>query len=381
LKRKGYSGISLSLSSLRSFSRLSTLTPLPGPSILNHLPSTHPLQKDGDSSTYLLSPIFYLPLSPIFYFLSPNSRWSMVDTRANNPGEGFNSSGTPLSGLKKDEYHGKLTGLAAAEKRLAVQKKIGKGGVLGGSSVLGRSMKDVLAEVCSSLLSILSSSTCLPLHLVILVYLLSFVVPLSMSLQCVRRADDQAAERRMKDDKSCHTAHPDVQAEVKKAEQESEGVDADQLDNASPSGSPSTSDQLEKAGPSRIPATSTSSSTPLGVASRPPKLSTPAKSTPSSNPSSSARPIPKSIPKSEIIDLTDDDPHHTPVSTEWSCPTCTLLNPVSSRTCEACTTHNPTTPPLPSKKGDGWFCDFCGSGPRDMSFWSCSECGWVRKWG
>ena len=70
--------------------------------------------------------------------------------RANNTGEGFNSSGTPLSGLKKDEYHGKLTGLAAAEKRLAVQKKIGKGGVLGGSSVLGRSMKDVLAEVrCS----------------------------------------------------------------------------------------------------------------------------------------------------------------------------------------------------------------------------------------
>jgi hypothetical protein len=72
----------------------------------------------------------------------------MVDGRADNPGEGFNSSGTPLSGLKKDEYHGKLTGLAAAEKRLAVQKKIGKGGVLGGSSVLGRSMKDVLAEVC-----------------------------------------------------------------------------------------------------------------------------------------------------------------------------------------------------------------------------------------
>lgn len=55
--------------------------------------------------------------------------------------------------MKKDEYHGKLTGLAAAEKRLAVQKKIGKGGVLGGNSVLGRSMKDVLAEVrCSQLI-------------------------------------------------------------------------------------------------------------------------------------------------------------------------------------------------------------------------------------
>ena len=93
---------------------------------------------------------------PIFHLPSPYGRWSMV---ANNPGEGFNSSGTPLSGLKKDEYHGKLTGLAAAEKRLAVQKKIGKGGVLGGSSVLGRSMKDVLAEVCPPLLLILPPSS------------------------------------------------------------------------------------------------------------------------------------------------------------------------------------------------------------------------------
>jgi hypothetical protein len=42
---------------------------------------------------------------------------------------------------------------------LAVQKKIGKGGVLGGSSVLGRSMKDVLAEVCPPLLLILPPSS------------------------------------------------------------------------------------------------------------------------------------------------------------------------------------------------------------------------------
>jgi hypothetical protein len=97
----------------------------------------------------------------------------MVDGRADNPGEGFNSSGTPLSGLKKDEYHGKLTGLAAAEKRLAVQKKIGKGGVLGGSSVLGRSMKEVLAEVClllvppSLILSSLSETFMFPIPLAV----------------------------------------------------------------------------------------------------------------------------------------------------------------------------------------------------------------------
>ena len=195
------------------------------------------------------------------------------------------------------------------------------------------------------------------------------------------RANNQAAERRMKDDKICHTAHPDVQAEVKKAEEESEGVDADQLDNAGPSRIASTSDQLETAGPSRITSTPTSTSIPLGNASRPAKSSTPAKPTSKPKPASSTIPIPKSMPKSEVIDLTaDDDVPHTPVSTEWSCPTCTLLNPISSRTCEACTTPNPHTPP-PSKKGGGWFCDFCGSGPRDMSYWSCGECGWVRKWG
>jgi hypothetical protein len=135
LKRKGYSGMSPLFSHPSLFHPLFPLTlctPLSANSLLTHLPSTQLPTANGDSSTHLLRS-------------KVDGRWSMV---TNDPGEGFNSSGTPLSGLKKDEYHGKLTGLAAAEKRLAVQKKIGKGGVLGGNSVLGRSMKDVLAEVC-----------------------------------------------------------------------------------------------------------------------------------------------------------------------------------------------------------------------------------------
>jgi hypothetical protein len=62
---------------------------------------------------------------------------------------------------------------------------------------------------------------------------------------------------------------------------------------------------------------------------------------------------------------------------EWSCPTCTLLNPAHSLQCEACGSAKSTT------KGDGemWWCEFCGSGPREMGFWSCTDCGWVRKWG
>lgn len=48
------------------------------------------------------------------------------------------------------EHVGKAKGLAAAQKRLEVQKKIGKGGVLGGSDYKNRSMKEVLAEVSQS---------------------------------------------------------------------------------------------------------------------------------------------------------------------------------------------------------------------------------------
>jgi hypothetical protein len=159
------------------------------PSFLSPLLNSHPLFPLNPSFlSPTLHPSLRLILSfniltvdllhsfPISHLPSPNDRRSMV---ANNPGEGFNSSGTPLSGLKKDEYHGKLTGLAAAERRLAVQKKIGKGGVLGGSSVNGRSMKDVLAEVClvlvspSLILSFLFNTSMFPIPL---------AVPLPMSI-------------------------------------------------------------------------------------------------------------------------------------------------------------------------------------------------------
>lgn len=64
---------------------------------------------------------------------------------------------------------------------------------------------------------------------------------------------------------------------------------------------------------------------------------------------------------------------------EWSCPTCTLINPLSALSCEACTTSRPVS--AISGSGDGWYCEFCGAGPREMGYWSCAECGWVRKWG
>ncbi len=62
-------------------------------------------------------------------------------------GEGFHGAGNHLPGLKLNEYEGRAKGLSAAQKRLDTQRKIGKGGVLGGSGTAGKTMKEVLAEV------------------------------------------------------------------------------------------------------------------------------------------------------------------------------------------------------------------------------------------
>lgn len=61
---------------------------------------------------------------------------------------------------------------------------------------------------------------------------------------------------------------------------------------------------------------------------------------------------------------------------EWPCDICTLINPGSALVCDACRS------PQPHRESSlGWFCGFCGAGPREMTFWSCDQCGVVRKWG
>ncbi|ORX40250.1 WLM domain-domain-containing protein [Kockovaella imperatae] len=215
-------------------------------------------------------------------------------------GEGFHGNGNHLSGLKVPEHMGKARGLAAAQKRLDTQRKMGKGGVLGGASVAGKSMKEVLAE---------------------------------------------AAERRMRDDKACHPSDEghakEVEEEVRKAQQESVGIDAVDL----------TGDDDDDDEP---------------VIVTPTPLSRPVAAVKSSGSADS-----QTIQRNQRVKLKQSSP-----TAEWPCPTCTLINSNSVSSCEACASPRPRP-----TDGTTWHCDFCGAGPREMSFWSCIECGWVRNWG
>ncbi|EIW73578.1 hypothetical protein TREMEDRAFT_59752 [Tremella mesenterica DSM 1558] len=245
-------------------------------------------------------------------------------------GEGFHSSGHHLSGLRVNEYQGRLKGLTAAQKRLDTQRRIGKGGVLGGSRVLGKSMKEIMAE---------------------------------------------AAERRIRDDKACNTSDEghakEVEEEVRKAQNESVGIDAQDLpgndDTAGDkhgdmSRSRSRSPSIELIDGPRPPLVSKSNKkNGTGVTSLKKNVSPPQHSQPP-------------ITAKRITSLVKIPAERTKPK-EWSCATCTLLNPASKTRCEACDTARPVDP------SEGWYCEFCGAGPRDAGYWSCLECGWVRKWG
>lgn len=168
----------------------------------------------------------------------------------------------------------------------------------------------------------------------------------------------QAAERRIRDDKACgaaDTGHAnEVEVEVRKAAEESVGIDVIDL----------TGDDEEEnkggiASEAISPVTAVKTSSAVVEPKRQPADKAKRQGSATSRPSPH-RPPPAKMPS------------------EWSCPTCTLLNPISARNCEACNTSRPN----PTKQnGDSWWCEFCGAGPREMNFWSCTECGWVRKWG
>ncbi|KAF9074983.1 WLM-domain-containing protein [Rhodocollybia butyracea] len=61
-----------------------------------------------------------------------------------------------------------------------------------------------------------------------------------------------------------------------------------------------------------------------------------------------------------------------PVHQEWTCSTCTLINPAMSLQCEACLSVKPVPEPA------GWTCLICQESGIPHEFWSCSFCGAVK---
>lgn len=57
---------------------------------------------------------------------------------------------------------------------------------------------------------------------------------------------------------------------------------------------------------------------------------------------------------------------------EWSCPTCTLLNPAHALQCDACQMRRPVD------EQEGWSCLTCGENGNPHECWTCRWCGVVK---
>lgn len=257
-------------------------------------------------------------------------------------GEGFHGRGSHLQGLRVSEYEGRKKGLLAAQKRLDTQVRVGKGGVLGGAAAgRGKTMREVVAE---------------------------------------------AAERRIRDDKACHPAagadgqDSEVQREVDKAQRESVGINAVDLTR-----SDSDEDFVEILPPIDGTKGSTREEVvdikPVLALTTPRMAPTPSTPLPSLNLAASTR-NPRLVKESRPTSASPNKPIQSgpPAPEQWSCSTCTLLNPSPSKECEACGTARPIDRDAARRDGK-WMCEFCGTGSISMDRWSCTECGWVRNWG
>lgn len=205
----------------------------------------------------------------------------------------------------------------------------------------------------------------------------------------------------MRDDKACQSQNAghakEVEEEVRRAQEESVGIDAEDIVHEPSHGDVTSAEagiekgKHDEAGPG---AEERELSPEIQIIDPPPDrmaIASAPRSTSASRQSSSSRKSKEAAPPATALRRTKPTPaaavervvrrpSPTPATgaDEWSCPTCTLINPSSSLSCDACATSRPVQLVTTS---EGWFCEFCGSGPREMGFWSCVNCGWVRKWG
>ena len=240
-------------------------------------------------------------------------------------GEGFYSVGARVGvGVSHDlpPHLAKIKAVEAAERRRKAASVMSGGGRLGGGHLTERnkSPRELAAEV-NIKLPRLDASLKLKYNL-------------------------QAAERRARDEKSCGSGHGvNTDIEVQRAIQDSM-IDVDLLPDARSDEREASPEIIILDGPSRLP---------RNIVPRPSTSEQPRRS-------SALEPQPRSKP-----------PVQASSNTEWSCPICTLLNPVLVLQCSACSSLRPQDPAA------GWTCMSCGEQGMPHNFWSCRYCGQVKR--
>lgn len=102
---------------------------------------------------------------------------------------------------------------------------------------------------------------------------------------------------------------------------------------------------------------------------------------------------PKVVPKREYQTPAPDPPSPAHVPTGWTCPICTLHNPIDFLCCDACTTERPEnitrelaqnerkavriSQPAGSKVAT-WRCHMCST-IMESQWWTCSTCGLMKQ--
>jgi hypothetical protein len=158
----------------------------------------------------------------------------------------------------------------------------------------------------------------------------------------------RAAERRIRDNKACASG-VDAQREADKAAKQS--IENKVIDLTLDS------DDDHLAGPSKIKVDVKSTAATLRKAG---------------NHSSSTTSVNSAFPKAAASKPIKSLSTRTIEPLEWSCPTCTLLNPAHARQCDACQMRRPFHEP------EGWSCLTCGENGNPHEHWTCRWCGVVK---